>query len=366
MSQARPEPSGPLRPVGGNRRPLSRRRRPSGGGVPSEGAVPSEASSGGRVTPLVPVRPAPPPARSPRRRPERRAGLLGLPLLPFAAGIALGYGLATPLPQRLAASLGPTLQGLLHSPGHLAPLLDPFGVGNRHILVIGTDAVGANTDVILAIRVKDGRTAITQVPRDTYVETDDLGVVKANSLYAYGGMQRARSELSGLLGTPLDRHLRVNLAAVTKVADALGGVEIDVPKRMYYTDSHQDLTIDLYPGRQVLRGRDLEGYLRFRHDAMGDIGRMERQREVLNKVFSRLTQPSTLVQLPALLKIAGEDIETDLSPLEFTRLVTAMTRTNLSTSLLPGRAYWSNDLSYWMPLSNSHYNSHDGEQDPPY
>ncbi|MFM9103457.1 MAG: LCP family protein [Cyanobium sp.] len=248
------------------------------------------------------------------------------------ATFALGLGLGFLLGQHPQLPLAAVLAAAQRLPGQFDGLL---GLNRKPVLILGSDVVGGNTDVMFALQIQKGITTITQVPRDTYVETDDLGVVTANSLYAYGGMQRARSELSGLLGTPLDRHLRVNLAAVTKVADALGGVEIDVPKRMYYTDSHQDLTIDLYPGRQVLRGRDLEGYLRFRHDAMGDIGRMERQREVLNKVFSRLTQPSTLVQLPALLKIAGEDIETDLSPLEFTRLVTAMTRTNLSTSLLP-------------------------------
>ena len=342
MSQA-PSPSsqGPQREAG--TRGAERRRRAR---RPVEPMAPSPV-----VTPL---------ARSSGRRPRR-----GLRLLPFVAGLAVGYGLASPLPQRLAGAVLPTVSGLLRGPTALAPLLDPLGIGRRHILVIGTDAVGANTDVILAIRVKDGRTEITQVPRDTYIETQDLGVVKANSLYAYGGLQRARTELSGLLGTPLDRHLRVNLGAVTKVADALGGVEIDVPKRMYYTDSHQNLTIDLYPGRQVLRGNDLEGYLRFRHDPMGDIGRMERQRQVLSQVFGRLANPTTLAQLPTLLKIAGEDIETDLSPLEFTKLLTAMARTNLSTRLLPGRSYWHNDLSYWMPMNNAHYGNHDGEQEPP-
>ena len=130
-----------------------------------------------------------------------------------------------------------------------------------------------------------------------------------------------KSEVSKLVNKPVDRYLKVNLDAVTRVADALGGVEVDVPNRMYYVDNAQGLYIDLYPGPQRLRGKELEGYLRFRHDAMGDLGRMERQRQVLAQVFAKLAQPSTLAQLPALLKIAGEDIHTDLSPLEMTQLV---------------------------------------------
>jgi anionic cell wall polymer biosynthesis LytR-Cps2A-Psr (LCP) family protein len=131
---------------------------------------------------------------------------------------------------------------------------------------------------------------------------------------------------------------------------------------MYYVDNAQGLLIDLYPGRQVLRGAELEGFLRFRHDELGDLGRMQRQRLVLAEVFGKLAQPSTLAQLPALLKIAGEDIRTDLSPIELTQLVTAMTRSRLSTQQLPGRLYWHNDLSYWMPDSNRDHPTGSGEE----
>jgi anionic cell wall polymer biosynthesis LytR-Cps2A-Psr (LCP) family protein len=160
----------------------------------------------------------------------------------------------------------------------------------------------------------------------------------------------------------VQKHLKVNLDAVAKVADALGGVEVDVPKRMYYVDNAQGLLIDLYPGRQVLRGAELEGFLRFRHDELGDLGRMERQRLVLAEVFHKLAQPSTVMRLPALLKIAGEDIHTDLTPIEMTQLLTAMTRSRLSTQRLPGRLYWQDDLSYWMPDSNLNYPTGNGEE----
>ena len=155
--------------------------------------------------------------------------------------------------------------------------------------------------------------------------------------------------------------LRVDVA---KVADALGGVEVEVPKRMVYVDNSQGLYIDLDPGLQVLKGEKLEGFLRFRHDEQGDLGRMERQRLVINQVFRKLAQPATLAQLPALLKIAGEDIDTDLSPLELTQLLGAMGHTKLSTQRLNGREYWENELSYWMPATNLQHPSGNGEIPP--
>jgi LCP family protein required for cell wall assembly len=299
-----------------------------------------DSRSGAVVTDLRSRRNQPKPAQ--RRR---------LPLLPFALGIALGYGLAGPLPQLASGAMA----ALLHGPQQLTGLINPFAFSNRRVLVIGTDKVGENTDVMFTLQLKDGKTTLTQVPRDTFVESSDYGIVKANALYAFGGVDALKKELGSLLDAPVDRYVRVNLRAVEHLAEALGGVDVDVPKRMYYVDNAQNLYIDLYPGRQVLKGEQLEGFLRFRHDELGDLGRMERQKLVLAEVFRKLAQPATLTRLPELLKVAGSDIKSDLSPLEMGQLVTAMASTQLSTSQLPGRLFWHNDLSYWMPDGNTHY-----------
>ena len=281
------------------------------------------------------------------------------PLRSFALGIARGFALGHQ--HGLSLHLGSPLAALTQLQQPLSALLQPLGLGQRRVLVLGSDMVGGNTDVMAAVQVQNGITRITQVPRDTYVKTSDHGVLKANALYGVLGPKAVKEEVSALLGAPIEKHLKVNLAAVNKVADALGGVEVEVPKRMVYQDRTQGLFIDLYPGRQVLKGQDLEGFLRFRHDAMGDLGRMERQRQVINQVFSKLTQPASLAQLPALLKIAGEDIHTDLSPLEITQLIGAMAHTKLSTARLPGREYWESDLSYWMPASNTEHPNGSGD-----
>jgi LCP family protein required for cell wall assembly len=299
-----------------------------------------DSRSGAVVTDLRSRRNQPKPAQ--RRR---------LPLLPFALGIALGYGLAGPLPQLASGAMA----ALLHGPQQLTGLINPFAFSNRRVLVIGTDKVGENTDVMFTLQLKDGKTTLTQVPRDTFVESSDYGIVKANALYAFGGVDALKKELGSLLDAPVDRYVRVNLRAVEHLAEALGGVDVDVPKRMYYVDNAQNLYIDLYPGRQVLKGEQLEGFLRFRHDELGDLGRMERQKLVLAEVFRKLAQPATLTRLPELLKVAGSDIKSDLSPLEMGQLVTAMASTQLSTGQLPGRLFWHNDLSYWMPDGNTHY-----------
>ncbi len=294
---------------------------------------------------------------------QRRSGVLPkddtpgqrrrLPVMTFTLGLACGVAMAGPLPRLLSHALGP----LLRTPQeHLATLVNPFANGQRQVLVLGTDRVADNTDVMFTLQVKDGITQLTQVPRDTFVESQDLGVIKANALYAFGGIDTTKQEVGRLLDRPVERYLRVNLRAVERLAEALGGIEVDVPKRMYYVDNAQGLYIDLYPGPQLLRGESLEGFLRYRHDELGDLGRMERQKLVLSEVFRKLVQPSGLSRLPELVQIAGDDIQTDLSLIEMGQLVSAMAgNPRLTSAQVPGRLFWHNDLSYWMPDSNVNY-----------
>jgi len=299
-----------------------------------------------------------PPARTPAGRPRKGAGR---PLLPFALGLALGYGLSGPLPKLV----GPALAGMFHGPTNLTSLVPPLWLGQGRILVLGTDKVAANTDVMLSVQLGQGKTTLTQVPRDTFIESDRYGVLKANALYATGGIEAVKSELGRLLGSPPDHYVIVNLDAVQHAADAIGGVEVNVPKRMAYVDRTQGLVIDLYPGLQVLRGNDLEGFLRFRHDELGDIGRMERQKLVFNALFRKLADPRTLARLPELLAVAGRDIKTDLSPVDLARLFTAMAGTKLTMERVPGRPFWHHDLSYWMPDSNTVHAGESGELSTP-
>lgn len=126
----------------------------------------------------------------------------------------------------------------------------------------------------------------------------------------------------------------------------MGGIEVDVPKRMFYTDNSQGLYIDLQPGPQTLKGRDLEGFLRFRHDETGDIGRMERQQMAVQALFRKLIRPEQLMRLPALVMLSGHDLQTDMGPMELGGLVTAISTTDLKIHHLDGRPFDRGGVSY--------------------
>jgi LCP family protein required for cell wall assembly len=262
-------------------------------------------------------------------------------LLAIVVGLSSGLLLASPLRLWLSSN---TLDA---NPAITNPFAAWTGVGSQDILLLGTDVGGGNTDVIASLRVDGGTTRIIQVPRDSYIEAEGYGPNKINALYSLGGTDLVKRELSRKLGRPITHHVVVNLAAIRRMADAIGGIEVDVPKRMYYVDNSQGLYIDLQPGVQTLKGRDLEGFLRFRHDEMGDIGRIERQQLALQALFRKLTRPEQLVRLPGLLAAAGKDLRTDLGPMELGGLITAMGTTKLQTRRLGGRPFMSDGISYW-------------------
>jgi LCP family protein required for cell wall assembly len=272
-------------------------------------------------------------------------------LLATTLGLAAGFSLSAPLAELVAHGEPKKVPKTEWS----NPFREWVSFGQDDVLVLGTDAGGGNTDVIAALRVEGGHTAITQIPRDSYIETDQYGPMKINALYSAGGIEALKREVSAKMGRPIRHHLILNLGAIRRIADLMGGIEVNVPKRMFYTDNTQGLYIDLQPGLQTLKGRDLEGFLRFRHDETGDIGRMERQQLAVQALFRKLIRPDQLVRLPALLMLSGKELQTDMGPMELGGLVTAMSTTDLKIKHLEGRPFDQGGVSYleidWPNLS---------------
>jgi LCP family protein required for cell wall assembly len=277
-----------------------------------------------------------------RSRPRRHHSLWPV-LLATSLGLAAGLALSAPLARLVGGPESKTAA----KPEWSNPFSSWVNLGQENdVLILGTDAGGGNTDVIAALRVEGGQTTITQIPRDSYIETDQYGPMKINALYSTGGTEALKKEISARLGRPIHHYMIVNLGAIRRIADMMGGIEVDVPKRMFYTDNTQGLYIDLKPGLQTLKGRDLEGFLRFRHDETGDIGRMERQQLAVLALFRKLTRPEQLVRLPALVMLSRKDLQTDMGPMELGGLMTAISTTDLKIHHLDGRPFDQGGVSY--------------------
>ena len=264
-------------------------------------------------------------------------------------GLSGGLMLSVPLSRLINTEPSSTADQPLAA-AQPAPLANPFagwtGFGAREVVVLGRDRTGNNTDVIFTVRVNGTTTTITQIPRDSYIDAEGFGGMKLNALMAYGGVEAVERELSRLMNRPIRHHIVVRLDAIETLANLVGGIEVDVPKRLYYVDRSQNLVIDLQPGPQLLKGKDLEGFLRWRNDGRGDFGRLERQQLALKGLFEQMKQPQNLIRLPALITAAGQALETDLGPMELGGLITAMGTTDLNASRLNAVPFNADGISY--------------------
>ena len=226
------------------------------------------------------------------------------------------------------------------------PLAGWWGLGIGEVVVMGQDAGGSNTDTIFTLKVKPGSTRITQIPRDSYINPDGFGAMKINGLLRRGGPEAVERELTRLMNRPVRHHVVVSLQTLPLLANLVGGIEVDVPKRLYYVDRSQDLVIDLKPGRQLLSGKALEGFLRWRNDGSGDFGRLERQQLALKGLANRLRQPQNFFKLPLLLGVVRTQVQTDLNLLQMAGLATGLISTDLDAHRLEARPFSRGGISY--------------------
>ncbi|AWB10015.1 transcriptional attenuator, LytR family [Thermodesulfobium acidiphilum] len=190
--------------------------------------------------------------------------------------------------------------------------------GELNLVLFGIDDVDEThrTDTILWLNINTDNKTITMmsVPRDTLVPIPGHGYDKINAAYAYGETELALRTLANFIGVKPDKYVVLGYKGFMKIIDAIGGVDINVDKRMYYVDNWAHFTIDLYPGMQHLNGLQSLEYVRFRHDALGDLGRMRRQQEFLlavkNKLFS---SPAMIAKIPDILKVVLDNVQTNMS-----------------------------------------------------
>ena len=227
------------------------------------------------------------------------------------------------------------------------------------VMIMGVDEraddVGrSDTLMIATLDPDENQAALLSVPRDTRVKIKGYGFDKINAAYAYGGRKLTQETIESLLNTHIDHYIKINVHGFTKIIDALGGIDIDVEKRMYYEDPWDDdggLYIDLQPGMQHMDGKTAITYVRYR-DEEGDIGRIKRQQNFMKAVMDKLVSPTIIPKLPAIVSAVSDSVETDMSVseiLSFLGTLQDAKDNGLKSEMLPGKPVYIEGISYWVP-----------------
>jgi len=226
-----------------------------------------------------------------------------------------------------------------------------FHASKLNVLVLGYQDDEATTDtIILAHLDVDRRTAtLVSIPRDTWTNIPGHGNDKINAAYAYGGAKSSARAVSALLGgVPIDAIVALQPEGAAQIVDAMGGLNVNVDESMDYDDNYGGLHIHLKKGEQYLTGSQVAGYLRFRHDAASDYGRMKRQQQVLKEMMNQLSQPQNWAKLPRILAFARKDMHTTLSNQQLLALLEVyrdVPEDNIRAFTLPSKPGWVGDAS---------------------
>ncbi len=228
-------------------------------------------------------------------------------------------------------------------------------------VVLGVDEDETRTDTIMVCCYNDtlGELNIISIPRDTIIRVDDdtfakmqeefpepgQHAMKINAVHHYGaeryGVPLLESEIEKIIGVPIDYYVKVKFEALEYLVDSIGGIEYDVPMRMYYSDPGQDLLIDLQPGLQTLNGEQAVHLVRFRYGYDNqDIDRVKVQQEFCKVLIKKLVNTDTIFSnAAAYVTTFFRYIDTDVrvsDAIKYMSVIKDFNTDNIYTATMPG------------------------------
>ncbi|MFF2480159.1 LCP family protein [Paenibacillus sp. NPDC058071] len=191
-----------------------------------------------------------------------------------------------------------------------------------NILLLGGDARGLEkTDVprsdsllVASFDPVTKKAHLFSILRDTYVDIEGYGKGRINTAISLGGPQLAMKTVGDVLGLDIQYYVYTDFEGFKALIDTIGGVDFEVEKNMRYTDKADNhlYDIDLKAGFQHLDGDKALQYVRFRHDAMSDYSRTERQRNLLQAVAKEMQSTWNIIKMQKILESVSPYIETNL------------------------------------------------------
>ncbi|WP_087973575.1 LCP family protein [Oceanobacillus rekensis] len=190
------------------------------------------------------------------------------------------------------------------------------------ILLMGVEDYSTNGDngrtdtlMVATFSPNDERLKLLSIPRDTMVEIAGKGTQdKITHAHAFGGKEMTIETVENLLDIPIDYYATVNFNAFKNVIDILGGITVDVPFDFQQnSDDPKAEKLQFYEGEMKLNGRYALAYARMRYeDPRGDIGRNERQQEVIQAMINKALSVGTVTKIDDLAQEVGNNVETNM------------------------------------------------------
>jgi polyisoprenyl-teichoic acid--peptidoglycan teichoic acid transferase len=218
------------------------------------------------------------------------------------------------------------------------------------VLVLGVDRrpsagedSSTRSDTMMLVRVipATGEVKLLSVPRDLYVEVESGKKDRINAAYAYGGIDQARAVMEDLTGVEIDNYVIVDFEGFEQVIDAIGGVRVDVGSGVFPEKWNMGEGMEHLDGYKALK------YARYRGTPRADLDRIDHQQKLLAALRRQALRWNTVTKLPGAIKVANENVDTDLGVMQVIPLARALVLNGkdaqMSTAELEGHPIYLSD-----------------------
>jgi LCP family protein required for cell wall assembly len=211
-----------------------------------------------------------------------------------------------------------------------------------NILVLGTDHANtvereseSHSDSIMIVHTDPSRHRLVylSIPRDLRVDVPGRGYDRVNAAFQIGGAALAIHTIAAYTGLPINHVIVVDFGQFRQLIDALGGIDINVPKPIYSNAFDCPFTAArcaswhgyrFAKGMQHMNGRRALVYSRIRENRLDpsetDVTRGARQQQVVQAVLSKITSFGTMIKLPWIGSDLLKPMATDLSASQLMQL----------------------------------------------
>lgn len=219
---------------------------------------------------------------------------------------------------------------------------------------------GKRTDTMILCKFnfETGDITMLSIPRDSRVNIRGRKEKeKIAHAHSYGGPYLAMKTVKDFLDIDLKYYVTVDYLAVKEIVNAIGGVKIDVPARMYHSDptDKPPLLIDFQPGLQELDGEDSIKFLRYRDKVKGDISRVENQQLFMKEFIKQVLKPKNILALPKIAKTYFDYVDTNIPlgvALKGIGSAKKIDLDNMNTAIVPGEGEYIGGISYFIYYEN--------------
>jgi LCP family protein required for cell wall assembly len=222
-----------------------------------------------------------------------------------------------------------------------------------NILLLGVDArpdeTNARSDTIILASIDNElkKAVLVWIPRDTRIYTSSPSK-KINMVNQLKGPKGSCREVEKLLEVPVDYYIVTNFTGFERIIDILGGVylNVDINLSSYSSEVYFEKGYHRLSGKQALK------YARYRERIEGDIGRTQRQQNLLQALRKQFFKKETIAKLPELLEELRQNVQTNISfsdMLFLANIALKINEDNIITQTLPGYPYMDpySGASYW-------------------